>query len=151
MTVFDFKSIYTLDLGQEDDPAIDVRDGKLILTAKRGEESIMITAPINSVITPVAPIANAIQIKQPRRSNRRRRSGKGRQLDPSHPSVGENHMLAKMTEASVKEIRALAEDPSYVKSFQSRQTMLYDLAKVYSVHWTTIWNIINRRSWKHVK
>lgn len=151
MTIFDFKSVYTLDLGQDDDPSIDVRDGKLILTAKRGEEQIMITAPLNSVITPVAPVAAATQVKQPRRFNRRKNSNKGRRLDPSHPSVGENNVLAKMTEESVKEIRDLAEDTSYVNSFQSRQAMLYDLAKVYNVHWTTIWSIINRRSWKHVK
>lgn len=151
MTIFDFQSVYTLELEQKDEPSIDVRDGKLVLTAKRGEERIMITAPLNSVIAPVAPIVGATQVKQPRRSNRRRSSNKGRRLDSSHPSVGENNVLAKMTEESVREIRALAEDPSYVKSFQSRQTMLYDLAKVYSVHWTTIWNIINRRSWKHVK
>ncbi len=150
MTIFDFKSIYTLELSQEDDPSIDVRDGKLVLTAKRGEERIMITAPLSSVIAPVAPIVGATQIKQPRRSYRRRNSNKGRLLDRSHPSVGENSIMAKLSEVSVKEIRELASDEKYIKSFQSRQAMLEDLAKVYKVHWTTIWSIVNRRSWKHV-
>lgn len=150
MTIFDFKSVYTLELTQEDDPSIDVRDGKLVLTAKRGEERIMITTPLNSVITPVAPIVNTTQIKQPRRSYRRRNSNNGRRLNRSHGSVGENSTMAKMTEEMVKEIRSMAADTSYARSFQSRQAMLYDLAKVYKVHWTTIWNIINRRSWKHV-
>lgn len=150
MSTFDFSSVYTLDLTKEDNPSIDVRDGTMILTAMRGEDRIMITTPLNSVITPVAPVVAATQVSTPRQGYRRRRRSRNRQLSRDHGSVGENSAMSKLNEASVKEIRALYADPSYRQGFNSRQGALNDLATVYDVHWTTIWNIVNRKSWKHI-
>jgi hypothetical protein len=156
MNTFDFKSIQTLEITQEDKPSIDVKDGHLIITAERGDYRIMITAPIDSMLN--VPSARPLAVAEPRQVNRnsrrRRRTYRrsDRQVLPTdHGAVGENNPLSKLNEEAVCEIRALAEDPDYAKGFSSRQTMLYDLAKAYDVHWTTIWNIINYKSWKHVK
>jgi hypothetical protein len=150
MSTFDFNSVYTLDLTEEDNPSIDVRDGNLILTAKRGDDRIMITTPLNRVIAPVAPAVGATQVNKPRQSYRRRHPAKGRTLTRDHGAVGENSPMSKLNESTVKEILALYADESYRGGFQSRQGAINDLAKVYDVHWTTIWKIVNRRSWKHV-
>lgn len=153
MSTFDFKSIYSLEIKEEDSPSIDVRDGHLILTAERGDDRIMITTPINSMMPQVAPAVTTVRKvgSKPHATRKRRYNARrGKMLDPSHRSVGENSPASKLTEASVRELRALAKDEDFVKSFSSRQAMLYDLAKAYHIHWTTVWNIINYRSWKHV-
>lgn len=153
MSTFDFKSIYSLEIKEEDSPSIDVRDGHLILTAERGDDRIMITTPIKSMLPQVAPVVTTVRTEGKKARSMRRRhfsSNKGKRLDPSHRSVGENSPASKLTENAVREMRALAIDKDFVKSFSSKQAMLYDLANAYKIHWTTVWSIVNYKSWKHV-
>lgn len=151
MSTFDFKSIYSLEISAEDKPSIDVQDGHLILTAERGDDRIMITAPIGSVLPSLTPAVTTVRTGKSTPARRRRHNAnKGKRLDATHRAVGENSAASKLTEIAVKEMRALAGDEEFVKSFNSRQAMLYDLAKAYNIHWTTVWSILNYKSWKHV-
>ncbi len=145
MSPFNFQAIQTLSIVKEDNPHVDVRDGQLILTAERNNERIMITAPLASVL----PKAVKNTVKVPSRSSRIVR--KGERLPANDPRVGEKNPLAKLTEEAVREIRALATDKDYQKEFNSMNEMFHAIGKVYGVHFTTAYNIVTRRSWKHVE
>jgi hypothetical protein len=147
MSPFNFQAIQTLAIAKEDNPHVDVRDGQLILTAERNNERIMITAPLASVM----PTAVKTTVKAPARPRRNKSKRKGEELPVTDPRVGENNRLAKLTESDVREIRALAIDEDYQKEFGSMHEMFHAIGKVYGVHFTTAYNIVNRRSWKHVE
>lgn len=125
---FNFQAIQTLRITADDRPNIDVQDGNLILTATRGEDQIMITAPINSVI----PTAKAVSVKNPRRAARKAKP------------------LAKLNADLVREIRAKAADRNFMNQFNSINSAYTHLAKEYGVHLTTIYGVIQRYSWKNV-
>ena len=140
MSPFNFHAIQTLEIGPEDSPRVDVQNGRLVLTASRDGDQIMITAPIDSVM----PVATKTTVKTPRRI--------GRSINPKlNRRTGENHSLAKLTEADVRKIRSLATDPAYAKQFTSSYTMAKELSKGLNVHFTTVLKIIEGRSWRHVK
>lgn len=141
MSPFNFHAIQTLELDTSDNPNIDVQNGRLILTASRGEDQIMITAPLNSVV----PVAVQATVKTPRRAKRRNHA----RNHSNHPK-GENHSLAKLTEASVREMRALAADESYMASFPSKYAAIKELADVFKVHFTTVSKILDGKTWKHI-
>ena len=146
MSTFNFQSIQTLAIGKEDSPHIDVRDGQLILTAERNNERIMITAPLNSVL----PVASARSVS----NTVRRSSRKGRRpiYNPATDCrVGERNHNAKLTPELVAEIRAVAADESFRKDFKSVHEMCHAMGEVYKVHFTTVYNILNNRSWKHIQ
>ncbi len=65
------------------------------------------------------------------------RENKGRGNQPK----GENQYLAILKEFQVKEIRA---------KYEKGQITQKQLANDYGVNYNTIFNIINRRSWKHI-
>jgi hypothetical protein len=52
---------------------------------------------------------------------------------------GEKQHLAKLTEDSVREIRA---------RHAAGETML-GLSAEYDVHFKTVWNVVKRRTWRH--
>lgn len=153
MSLFNFEPVQFLDIKAEDNPKIDVKDGMLLIKANRGNDRIVISAPLESVL-PTASITQATvrRPQKPRRVQQRRPPAikPGTILPATHGSVGENNVLAKLTEDSVREMRAVAKDPDYVNAFKSRQAMIQDLAQVYKIHWTTVYNILNRKSWKHL-
>lgn len=64
---------------------------------------------------------------------------KGRYRCPS--IVGENNPRAKVTEDQVKQIRARAESGEPI----------VELSKAYCLHKTKIYDIVARRTWKHVE
>lgn len=130
---FNFQAVQTLRITAEDSPSIDVKDGNLVLTAIRGEDQIMITAPINSVI----PTVKATTVKTPR--NRIGRLN-GRKARP----------LAKLNADLVREIRSKAADSSFLNQFNSINAAYVQLGKDYGVHLTTIYGIIHRHSWKNI-
>ena len=136
MAPFDFQSVKSLALSTEDHPQLDVRDGKIVLTAERNGERIMITAPLTGIVPPVAKT----EVKAPKRRRR---------VALSRPK-GEQHSLSKLTEEQVKEIRAMAEDPSITSNYPNRHELHMELGRIYGVHFTTINKIINRRSWTHI-
>lgn len=140
MSPFNFHAIQTLEIGPADSPRVDVQNGRLVLTASRDGDQIMITAPIDSVM----PISTKTIVKAPRKP--------GRRINPKHNRrVGENHCLAKLTEADVRKIRTLAADPTYASNFSGLYSMSKELAKDLSVHHTTVLKIIEGRSWRHVQ
>ena len=146
MSTFNFQALQTLSISQEDNPRIDVRDGQLVLTAERNNERIMITAPLNSVM----PKAVATTVKTPKQRPQHHKL-KGTSLPSSDLRVGETNRNSKLTENDVREMRALAADRDYQKEFKSSHEMYHAIGKVYKVHFTTVYNIVNRNSWKHVK
>lgn len=138
---FNFQPVQLLELSEADAPSIDVQDGKMILTAKRGDEQIRITAPLHHVM----PQVKATEVKMPR-PNRR-----GVPLAGGDKRVGELNGMAKLNEEHVREIRLMISDPKFMKSFPSKLALRIELAKAYNVHPATIKNVIDNISWKHVK
>ena len=143
MSPFNFQSIQSLEISKDDHPEIDVRDGRLVLTAQRGTERIMITAPIAGMV----PVVAKRSVKVAGKKN----TPKAAKLSTADKRVGENHALAKLTEADVREIKNILKDPKLSKSFKNRTAFHQELAKAYKVHFTTIGNIARGFSWKHVE
>ena len=143
MSPFNFQSIQSLEISKDDHPEIDVRDGRLILTAQRGTERIMITAPIASMVPVVAK--RSVKVSGKTGTNKTAR------LAPTDRRVGENHALAKLTEADVREIKNIIKDSKFCKSFKNQTALYQELGKAYKVHFTTIANIAKGSSWKHVE
>ncbi len=141
MSPFNFHAIQTLELDTSDNPNIDVQNGRLILTASRGEDQIMITAPLNSVV----PTAVQTTVKTPRRAKKRNYA-----RNHTNHVKGENHSLAKLTEASVREMRALAADESYMSSFPSKYAATQELGEIFKVHFSTVSKILDGKTWKHI-
>jgi len=143
MSPFNFQSIQSLEISKDDHPEIDVRDGRLVLTAQRGTERIMITAPIAGMVPTVSKrtvkvAGNKTVIKTAKLLKTDRR-------------VGENHALSKLKESDVREIKNMLNDQKLTKSFKNQTTLYQDLGKAYKVHFTTIANIAKGYSWKHVE
>jgi hypothetical protein len=142
MSPFNFHAIQTLEIGPDDHPTIDVQNGRLVLTASRGADQIMITAPLNSVIPTVA----STTVKTPRKTKRRASF-----VSRANIPFGENHRLAKLKEADIRQIRSLTADSSYMASFSSKHAALKAMASMFNVHFTTVLKIIEGKSWKHVQ
>jgi hypothetical protein len=154
MSPFTFEPVQVLDIKPEDNPQIDVKDGLILIKASRGSDRIVISAPLQSVLPATAQATVRTPLLSSTRSRRYRRKpaiAPGTILPANHGAVGENSVNAKLTEAKVREMRSLANDPSYVKTFSNRQRMLCDLAEVYEIHWTTVRNILLGKSWKHIE
>jgi hypothetical protein len=113
----------------------------MILTAKRGDEQIRITAPLHHVV----PQVKATEVKMPRSSR------KGIPVPGGDKRVGELNGMAKLNADHVREIRLMMSDPKFIRSFSSKQALLQELSKAYGVHVATIRNVIENVSWKHVK
>jgi hypothetical protein len=153
MSPFEFQPVQTLNIRPEDNPQIDVKDGLILIKASRGNDHIVISAPLQSVLpTPTQTTVRTSSTTGPRSKtyNRQPAIKPGTLLPTNHGAVGENSVNAKLTEADVREMRALANDPSYLQTFPNRQKMLYDLATVYKIHWTTVRKILIGKSWKHI-
>lgn len=136
MAPFIFESIKSLALSRDDNPAIDVRDHEIIITAERGGERIVITAPLPS------SVVSKTTVKSPRRHYARRNS--------NNAPKGEMHRKAKLTEQNVRDMRAMAADPSIMREYPNRHQFFCEIGKIYGVHFTTVSKIVNRRSWTHV-
>jgi hypothetical protein len=141
MSPFNFQPVQLLELSEADTPSIDVQDGKMILTAQRGEERIRITAPLHQVM----PQVKATEVKMPRTQRR------GIPIGGGDKRVGELNGMAKLNEQHVREIRLMISDPKFMSSFRSKLALRIELAKAYNVHPATIKNVIENVSWKHVK
>lgn len=147
MSPFVFHAIQTLDIEAADNPRIDVQQDRLILTATRGADRIRITAPLNSVI-PTIP-TQAQEVSAPKIKAKRPQQYKAR-IQTWGFQPGENSPNSKLKESDVREIKTLAKDPSYLKTFTSEHAAIKDLAKAYKVHYTTIYQIVRGATWKHV-
>ena len=139
MTSFNFQSIQSLEISAQDNPTIDVRDGHLVLTAERGHERIMITAPLQGIV----PKVSATTVKAPKR--RKISPLLGRSLHK-----GADNGMAKLNDDLVREIRTLLIDKSFVKSYKNVTAMYTDLSKSYNVSPWAIKNVAEGLSWKHV-
>ena len=145
MSPFAFRAVQTLNIGPEDQPNIDVRDGQLILTAHRDGDQIMITAPINSVLPATTTVkAETVSRRPIRRRPRIYRS-------TLNMRRGEDSPKAKLTEVQVREIKSLLHDKKYRQSYSSTHAMMVDLGNVYNVHYTTIGHILSGKTWAHVE
>ena len=121
---------------------MDVRDGQIILTAKRNGASIMITAPLNGLVPQVA--------KTTVRNAQRRGSVSHVIRRPRTTMQGSNNALSKLTEDQVLEIRSIANDTSIRQEYKTKKGLYQAIASMYKVHPLTIKNIIDRVSWKHI-
>lgn len=142
MSSFSFQAIQCLDLSSADMPCIDVKDGKLILTAERNQERIMITAPLNGIMPKIAQTT----VRVPGRATLLAKQTKN--LRSAKPTRGQG--TQKLTEEKVKEIRALFEDAQFRAKYSSNMGFYKDVAKMYGVHHYTIKNVIDRVSWQHI-
>lgn len=142
MSSFTFQAIQCLDLSSADMPCIDVKDGKLILTAERNQERIMITAPLNGII----PKVSQTTVRSTRRTALLPKQRKN--LSGAKPT--RLNGTQKLTEEKVKEIRALAEDKDLRAQHGSNLRLCKHLGKMYNVHYYTIKNVLDRVSWQHI-
>lgn len=148
MAPFNFSSVQSLDLNPEDNPQIDIKKDRVVITAQRGDERIMITATIPGVTTNVVATTVSTPGKQAVRV--KHHPMKGAMLPPNDKRTGENNALAKLTAKQVLEIRELAADSDIMNAYGSRTNFCMEIGKVYNVHFTTISHVINRTSWKHI-
>lgn len=141
MSTFHFESVQLLELAEADKPNIDVQDGQLVLTAQRQGQKIRITAPLQQVL----PVPKQTTVSMLRYSRR------GISITGGEKRQGELNKMSKLTDNSVREIRLMISDVNFVSSFRSRHKMYTELAKAYNVHYGTIANVVENKSWKHVK
>ena len=143
MSPFNFRSVQSLELSNDDNPTVTIKDNILVLTATRGAEQIQITTPIkfSTVIqnTVTAPVRS-----------RDYSSRKGISIAGGEKRVGEKNKMAKLTDAAVREIRMILADEGMVKKYPSKHALYKDIAKAYGVHMYTIKNVANNISWKHI-
>lgn len=141
MSTFNFESVQLLELAESDQPSIDVHDGQLVLTAQRQGQKIRITAPLQQML----PVPARTTVRMPRPSR------KGISIPGGEKRQGELNKMAKLTDEAVREIRLMLSDDNFVNSFNSRHAMYTELAKAYNVHYATIGNVAENKSWKHIK
>lgn len=136
---FQFQAIQVLNLTPDDKPTCKIEGRQLTVSATRGGDQIMITIPLSSADNLIDfPKKETMPMKVVRSSTRR------------VYKRGEAHFRAKLTDQDVLEMRELARDASYRKSFKSTYEMYLDLAKTYKIHYTTAYKILKRLSWKHL-
>ena len=146
MSSFNFKSIQSLEISSNDNPSIDVRDGRLIITAERDDECIVISAPLAGAI----PKVTTTKVKVEGRPARKAHPLAGRRLPSSDLRTGETNPHAKLTEQQVLKMRELAEDETFRKDFPSQMQICVKLSKMFGIHHSTVNSILNRTSWKHI-
>lgn len=162
MSSFDFHtktiSIKSLELTATDNPSVQFKDHEVVITAKRGAEQIRIVAHIPDVEESIKQLqAKVIQpvavttVKTPKSSTKKENHPlKGKILPSTDRRSGENNHFSKLTIAKVKEIRELSNDSDIMNAYGSRGNFCLEIGKAYGIHPTTVHNIINRISWKHV-
>lgn len=149
---FEFKSIQLLDFSTEDNPKVFFEGDKLVISAERGGEVLMVSTPMPGEQR-IAKVQT--QVKKPKRkmlaSSGKRYPLPTQQVLPATDSrVGENSKLAKLNEEKVKEIKQFLNDPKTLDEFSSWTNAYIQLGRMYNVHFTTISNIAKNRTWKHV-
>jgi hypothetical protein len=140
VTSFNFQSVQTLAISEKDNPVIDVRDNHLVLTAERGAERIMITAPLQSII----PATVVTKVKTPRKNGPSPLLGQAMHQ-------GATNGMAKLTDEAVLSIWSFLDDPDFVAGYKSTTAMYKDIAKAFKVSAWAIKNIHCGISWKHIK
>lgn len=144
MSPFNFLSVQSLELSNEDNPTVRIENNFLTLTATRGSEQIQITTPIkfssvvqNTVTTPVRKRNYSSRVGVP--------------IPGGDKRSGEKNKMAKLTDSAVREIRMILADDGMVNKYPSKNALYHDIAKAYGVHMYTIKNVADNVSWKHVK
>ena len=140
MTSFNFRFVQELEICESDNPKIDVQDGRLILTAERNKEKIVISAPLCGVMTKIA----ATVVTVPKRNIKGLPTG-------INLHVGSDNGMAKLNEIAVKEIRMLVADEDFKKEYKSLTAMYAEVGKIFNVSGWAIKNVVENISWKHVK
>lgn len=134
-----FQAVQLLNFTEADRPSITLNQGVWTLVANRNGEQIMITAPdTRQHLRSAAPAPVERRVKK--------RSGRIVNWAPK----GEAHPKAKLTEGDVREMRELFKDDSFREEFQSDHGVLMELAKIYNIHYSTVYKIVNGQSWKHL-
>lgn len=146
MSTFQFKAVQLLQLGESDNPTIQLEDGTLTISANRDGDQILITTPVPSTFELTKQISQPMPEKRVVKTSRR----KNRYWDRNAPR-GEDHVKSKLKEQDIREMRALFRDEKYRKGFGSLYAMYIDIAKAYDVHYTTVYKIVHGQSWRHVK
>jgi len=138
MNAFNFQAIQSLELTSEDKPHLDVKDGHIVLTAERGEDRIIITAPLSGVLPRVAKTTVKTPMRRPMLKQRSR-------------NQGINNPISKLDDNKVREIRAMAADKQLAAKHGSKMSLHTAIGNIYGVNKYTIKNVIEGISWKHVK
>ena len=149
MSSFTFNEVQLLNLREEDQPQVQFQNGIMTLMASRNGDQIMITAPIRDSLgisekIPKSQLTSIIPSPIVRKSTQKSRHFK------SNMCCGEKHPKAKLTENDIREMRSMAADKAYQLEFSGPHQMYMDLAKIYGIHYTTVYKIVNNQSWKHV-
>jgi len=119
--LFTIKQLQVLELKQEHNPKVDVKNDKLIITACINDVETIITVPVDATLSNHAkkPVISK-PVSQPKRHYSFSTTiGKSRQ--------GVLNGMAKLTEDDVREIRQLLADESYANKFESRTRLHADI------------------------
>jgi hypothetical protein len=144
MAPFNFQPIQTLDITEQDNPSVDIHNGMLILTAERGQERIIITAPIDHLL----PKTSATVVKTPKKT-KTIVARKEYKTKPPRNS-GSANPISKLDENIVRRIRALCSDKAFVNRYPHETAMHEDIAKQYNVTAAAIYQVHKNLTWKHV-
>lgn len=146
MKPLEFREIRKLEISDEHAPTYSLRGGNIVVTARSENTEYELVFPCGAIRSMFGQ-AKATKVSTPQLQ---RRKPLNRQIKPGDRRVGENSHKAKLTEADVREIRAMAVDKGYIASFGSKYAAMLDLSRIYKIHVTQVYKIVNRQSWKTV-
>lgn len=147
MKPLEFREIRKLEICDEHEPTYTIRGGNIVLTATSDNteyELVFPSATLRAML--LQPKATKITTQNIGRHKTRRNV----RIKAGDRRVGENSHKAKLTEADVREIRAMAKDKAYMAGFGSKYAAMMDLSKTYKIHVTQIYKIVNNQAWKTV-
>jgi len=147
MKPLEFREIRKLEICDEHDPTYTIRGGNIVLTATSDNTEYELVFPSATLRTMLMqPKATKVANQGMRRHQPRRRMD----VKEGDRRIGEKSHKAKLTEADVREIRAMAKDKGYMAGFGSKYAAMLDLSKTYKIHVTQIYKIVNNQAWKTV-
>jgi len=153
---FSLKQIQVLEIKQEHNPKIDIKNQTLIITALIDDVDTIIKVPVSATLTTNSKITSLDQdnpsCKPPSYRFSRRRHHYNAVTAASGPDkrLGEMNGMAKLTKEQVIEIRQLLSDQSYIDQMGSKSRAYQDIAPLYNVSASCIMLIDTKRTWKHV-
>ena len=147
MKPLEFREIRKLEICDEHEPTYTIRGGNIVLTATSDNTEYELVFPSATLRTMLLQPKAA---KVTTHNNGRHRPRRNMRIKAGDRRVGENSHKAKLTEADVREIRAMAKDKTYMAGFGSKYAAMCDLSKTYKIHVTQIYKIVNNQAWKTV-
>lgn len=153
---FSLKQIQVLEIKEEHNPRIDIKNQTLIITALIDNVDTIIKVPVSATLTSNPEIksedqSNSTQkVSSYRPAKRRRQYTTVRSMPGGDKRLGEMNGMAKLTKEQVIEIRQILSDESYLRQMGTKTRAYQEIAPLYNVSASCIMLIDTKRTWKHV-